>query len=249
MTSDAPKHPAAEARARLRERYLSSSSRFYLPLVHLMGTTGIGIATLALACWNLHAVRLVELLVVPVVVLIANFFEWVVHREVLHVRRPFPWSELYDQHTPKHHKLYHEEDMAVRDRREWRLVLIPAAGILGVVLSTAPLAYAISRLFSANAGWLTLVTSAGYMVTYELLHLSYHLPEDHFIGGSRLIRRLRSHHARHHDPRLMQRWNFNVTLPFADWVLGTVARAGHVDVKGVKQARAEAPGGVPSTER
>ena len=27
----------------------------------------------------------------------------------------------------------------------------------------------------------------------------------------------------HHDPKLMQRWNMNVTVPLWDWVRGTVA--------------------------
>ncbi len=39
----------------------------------------------------------------------------------------------------------------------------------------------------------------------------------------RIIRALRTHHARHHDPRLMQRWNFNVTVPLFDAVMGTIA--------------------------
>jgi len=54
------------------------------------------------------------------------------------------------------------------------------------------------------------------MVGYELSHLSYHLPETTWIGRRRVIRWLREHHARHHDPRLMQKWNFNVTIPVFD---------------------------------
>jgi len=36
---------------------------------------------------------------------------------------------------------------------------------------------------------------------------------------------LRRHHAAHHDPRLMTRYNFNVTFPIADRLFGTVAPA------------------------
>jgi sterol desaturase/sphingolipid hydroxylase (fatty acid hydroxylase superfamily) len=36
------------------------------------------------------------------------------------------------------------------------------------------------------------------------------------------VRILRRHHAIHHDPRLMQRYNFNVTVPLWDWVRGTI---------------------------
>ena len=68
-----------------------------------------------------------------------------------------------------------------------------------------------------------LATSGAYMATYELSHLAYHLPEDHPIGKHPLVRFMRKHHAVHHDPRVMQRKNFNVTLPLWDWLMGTMA--------------------------
>jgi hypothetical protein len=130
---------------------------------------------------------------------------------------------IYDKHTPMHHMIYVEEDMALRSTKEFRLVLIPAAGVLGIVLAAAPMAIAVGRLWSASAGWLFLVTASLYMVTYEVLHLCYHAPSDSFIGRLGFIRVMRAHHAKHHDPRLMQRWNFNVTVPLFDWILGTTA--------------------------
>jgi sterol desaturase/sphingolipid hydroxylase (fatty acid hydroxylase superfamily) len=71
----------------------------------------------------------------------------------------------------------------------------------------------------------------GYSVSYEWLHLSYHLPRESGIGRRGVIQRLRRHHAIHHDPRLMQRWNFNVTIPFWDWVRGTIVREVPEDLK------------------
>ena len=61
------------------------------------------------------------------------------------------------------------------------------------------------------------------MVSYEVLHLCYHAPKDSFIGRRKIIRILRTHHARHHDPRRMQKYNFNVTVPLFDWIMGTMA--------------------------
>jgi hypothetical protein len=58
---------------------------------------------------------------------------------------------------------------------------------------------------------------------YELCHLAYHLPRDGIVGRRWLVGVLREHHALHHDPRLMQRWTFNVIVPFADWVLRSIA--------------------------
>jgi sterol desaturase/sphingolipid hydroxylase (fatty acid hydroxylase superfamily) len=47
------------------------------------------------------------------------------------------------------------------------------------------------------------------------------LPEDHPIARLGFIAKLREHHRRHHEPRLMKRWNFNVTVPVFDWLHGT----------------------------
>ena len=68
-------------------------------------------------------------------------------------------------------------------------------------------------------------TFAMYVVTYEWLHLAYHLPPDGPIGRLAPVRWLRRHHAAHHRPALMQKWNFNITLPLWDWLRGTIYRA------------------------
>jgi hypothetical protein len=221
----APPPPALaseSARQRARERLLAAVPPSYSPWLHLASTTGIGATLLILGAVFIHHVRAAELLVVPGVLLIANAFEWQAHRDLLHRARK-PLQELYYRHTPEHHVVYVEDDMAIRDWRELKLVLIPAVGVLGIVLTVAPLAAVAGVLVTPNAGWLFLITAGIYMVTYELSHLSYHLPPQTFIGRLALVRVLRRHHARHHDPRLMQRWNFNVTIPLFDWIHGTIA--------------------------
>jgi len=70
-------------------------------------------------------------------------------------------------------------------------------------------------------------------VIYEWLHLSYHLPPESWIGRRALIRILKRHHAIHHEPRLMQRWNFNVTLPLWDRVRGTYAKSREAALLGI----------------
>jgi hypothetical protein len=214
--------PRAELRERKRAQAVEEIPRWYSPWGHLAATTGIGVLVLGLGIHGIHALRWQELLVVPAVFLIANGFEWRAHRDVLHKRQRF-LEEIYDRHTPQHHAIFMTEDMAIRSNKEFRLVLMPALGVLGIVVVLAPLAALIGWLLTRNCGWLVLVTCGLYMVTYELSHLSYHLPEDSFIGRRRLVRVLREHHARHHDPELMQRWNFNVTIPIFDWLLGTMA--------------------------
>ncbi len=222
LSRDEGRRRFAARRELVRTETTSNIPRWYSPEGHLAATTGIGLAVLAVALMRLHDVRAVEWMVIPLTFVLANGFEWRVHKNVLH-RRFWPFEVIYDRHTPMHHIVFIEGDMEVRSRKEWRMVLMPAAGILGAVLVTAPFAFAFGRLWSPNAGWLLLVTAAMYMVTYELSHLAYHLSPEGTVGRNRLIRALREHHSRHHDPRLMQRFNFNVTVPLFDWLMGTLA--------------------------
>lgn len=218
-------HGLTEARREaVRQRALSEKPWWYSPYGHFAATTGIGAAVLVASIVALSRlpIRASDLLIVPAVVLLANYFEWQVHRDVLHKRR-WPVEVIYDKHTPMHHMIYVEDDMALRHVDELRLILIPAMGVLGIVLATAPVAIAVAYLWSAAAGWLFLLTASLFMVSYEVLHLCYHAPQHSRIGRLWIIERLRAHHARHHDPRLMQRYNFNVTIPLFDRLLGTMA--------------------------
>jgi hypothetical protein len=199
---------------KLRQKITADIPWWYSPWGHLAATTGIGLAVLGVSSVQLvrlGTTRATDWLMVPMVLLLANFFEWRVHKKVLHRRNKYfpPMQTIYDKHTPMHHMVYVEEDMALRSTKEFRLVLIPAAGVAGIVLTASPIAFAVGRLWSAPAGW--------------LLHLCYHAPSESFIGRLAFIKVMRAHHAKHHDPRFMQKWNFNVTLPLFDWVMGTIA--------------------------
>ncbi|MBK7402805.1 MAG: fatty acid hydroxylase [Myxococcales bacterium] len=205
------------ARNAARDRLQASIPANYNPWLHLAATTGIGVATLVVGLVMIHAPTWRELLTIPLVFVFANAFEWRAHKDLLHHRRP-PLHELYDRHTPEHHMVFGYDDMAIREPRELHRVLIPWIGVLGIVVAVAPLAWALGHFWSPNRGWLFLVCSAVYMVGYELSHTSYHLAPDSFVGRLALVRFLREHHRRHHHPRLMQRWNFNVTIPLFDWL-------------------------------
>jgi sterol desaturase/sphingolipid hydroxylase (fatty acid hydroxylase superfamily) len=84
-----------------------------------------------------------------------------------------------------------------------------------------PIALVIAHFIGVNTALLVVITSMAFFLSYEWLHMAYHMPDDSFIGRIQLIRRLREQHRRHHDPRLMKRWNFNVTFPVFDAILGT----------------------------
>jgi sterol desaturase/sphingolipid hydroxylase (fatty acid hydroxylase superfamily) len=161
---------------------------------------------------------------VPAQLVLLNAGEWLIHRDLLHRRTP-PLQVLYDRHTPQHHMVFVDDDMSMRGVREFRLVLIPAYGILAALAGSLPIPAAIWLLAGQrNLALLFVAVTMAYVVAYEWLHLSYHLPPDSFVGRLALVRWLRRHHATHHAPELMQKWNFNVTIPLWDLVRRTIYR-------------------------
>lgn len=216
------RRPPPELREKLR-RELAEQRGFYSPFLHLAITTVSSLALIVAGVVILEGVRPWEVAFAFGVLLLANATEWRLHRDVLHKRTWFA-PVLYDRHTPQHHMIYITEDMAVRSRREWRLVLVPSYAALLAFVGLTPILAALWLLGQHNLAAIFVIVSMAYIVTYEWMHLAYHQPENSFVGSLRLVRVLRRHHALHHDPQLMQRWNFNVTLPLWDLVRGTRAR-------------------------
>ena len=204
----------------LRRDAVAATPWWYSPWLHLAFPSLVGAAVIAFALAMVDALALWQLAVIPLGFLVANFVEWRAHKKLLHHRAWYA-PVLYDQHTPKHHQIYTTDSMEVRDPRELRLVLIPAYGILLILLSSAPMTYLLWR-WAPNVAWLWLATNTLYILSYEWLHLAYHAPKTSFAGRNRWIRKLRRHHAIHHDLHLMQEKNFNVTVPLFDWILGTM---------------------------
>ncbi len=211
---------------------------WYSPWGHLAFPSAVGLGMIAASVALLDKPTGLELLTVPLVLLLININEWHIHRNILH-RRTWPLEVLFWRHTPEHHVIFVRDDMAMRETREFRLVLIPFYGIIAIFVTTLPITAALWFLVSHNVALLWVASTMGYTVAYEALHLSYHLPESNPIGRSGLIRFLKRHHAMHHTPELMQKWNFNVTVPFADWLLRTIYR-GPVPVPAASRRKQQA---------
>jgi hypothetical protein len=210
-------------REQVRARAVGAIPWWYSPWGHLAFPSFVGVGLILGSVALLENPTWPELLLVPVVLVLVNLNEWHIHRNILH-RRSWPLEMLFWRHTPQHHVIFVRDDMSIRSTQEFRLVLIPFYGILGIFLSTFPITAALWFLVSHNVALLWVACTMGCVVAYEWLHLAYHLPESNPIGRSGAIRVLRRHHAMHHTPELMQRWNFNVTIPLADWLLGTIYR-------------------------
>ena len=211
------------ARSELRADLLSRVPRWYSPLFHFLIPAVAGVAIVAFALSRIRGLRAWELALVPVFFVFSNAMEWHAHRDVLH-RRTWPLGLLYLRHTPQHHALFVAEDMYIREWRELKFVLLPAWGVLGMLALGSPVAVLLVVAGAPNVAALWVATIIAYILLYEWLHLAYHLPAEGRIGRLRVTRWLRRHHQRHHSPHLMQRWNFNVTIPLWDHLRGTVWR-------------------------
>jgi hypothetical protein len=197
----------------------------YQPTLHLLCPSLIGVGVAIVAVALLRDLRPVELWTVPITYVLGLGLEWRAHKDILHRRWPLPgFSMLFDRHERMHHVVYPAEDMQMRSKDERGLVLMPWFAIVLVTMLLLPLALLVGNLTTRNDGLLVLATGALFFVAYELLHLSYHLPQSHPVAKLKIIRRLSALHRTHHHPPNMKRWNFNVTVPLFDVIHGSLKR-------------------------
>ncbi|MFZ1072265.1 MAG: sterol desaturase family protein [Verrucomicrobiia bacterium] len=165
----------------------------------------------------------------------ASFFEWTLHRFVMH--RPL-WRFRYpfESHALVHHRVFRADEtyhlINAKDAKT-----IPMAWWNGPVLVAVGLApFILAALFLGNWGFPcgALLACAGYYAAYEYMHWCMHLPKKRAVERSGIFFRLNGHHLLHH--RYMKR-NFNVVLPLADLFLGTLLLRAPVHFK---QARGPA---------
>lgn len=150
----------------------------------------------------------------------ASFFEWTLHRYVMH--RPLgPLEYPFRSHALVHHQVFKADHRyhLVDEADKWT---IPMAWWNGPVLVTlCALPFGVVSWFMGQWGLAVgaLVMFGLYYATYEYLHWCMHLPRKRGLERSGLFFRLNGHHILHH--RYMHK-NFNVVLPLADLCLGTL---------------------------
>jgi sterol desaturase/sphingolipid hydroxylase (fatty acid hydroxylase superfamily) len=155
-----------------------------------------------------------------VAVVFASFFEWTLHRYVMH--RPLgSFTYPYRSHALIHHRIFksdhtyhlvHEDDKRTIPMAWWNGPVLVAVGILP---------FGLVSLLSGQWGILVGATLAcgSYYGAYEYMHWCMHLPRKRHVERSGIFFRLNGHHLLHH--RYMGK-NFNVVLPLADLCLGTL---------------------------
>lgn len=213
---------AAKREAR-RAELLAAVPSWYSGTLHLIWIHLSTLGAIGGSLWALREPQLWEWALIPLFLLIANLFEWWVHKEPLH--HPYPGLKLlYRRHAKRHHVFFTDAEMALRSPRELALLLFPPYMIPAMVILLSPVAVGLGAL-RWNLAWIFLASAFAYYLLYEWLHLLHHLPRESWWGRRALAARLRLHHWRHHDPKRMLAGNFNVSFPFADWLLRTTLPA------------------------
>jgi hypothetical protein len=206
----------AAFRADYRERIAPLySGPLHVAMIYAIGLSGI---------WYFaHQVRQptwTDWLIVPIAFLAANIFEWWIHRYVMH--RPVKgFMGIYKRHTLAHHQFFTDQEWTIDDTRDYRITFFPPYALVAFMAMSIPPSLVAGWIWSSNAGWLLMCTTAGIYLNYEFFHLCCHLKEGWFVRSVPLINTIRRHHVAHHNQSIMMEKNFNLTYPIADWLFGT----------------------------
>jgi sterol desaturase/sphingolipid hydroxylase (fatty acid hydroxylase superfamily) len=167
----------------------------------------------------------------------ASFFEWFVHRHVMHVKR-FPLHDAFRGHTLVHHQIYHGENYISKSPGRPPHVMLRWYAFPSMLLAHVPLFllfhWVVMRLTGLPTFWGAFTGCTLYFVGYEYTHYLMHVPRGHYVERFRWFRFLREHHRLHHKYMLR---NMNVFIPLADVVLGTLVTAEGWRSKQAKRGR------------
>jgi hypothetical protein len=203
-----------------RADYRQRISPWYSGPAHVFLIYAIGGAMLWYAIRHIHSPSWAEWLVVPVVFLLCNVFEWGLHRFIMH--RPVKgFMGIYKRHTLAHHQFFTDREPTYDSTRDYRIVLFPPYALVTFIAMSAVGAFALNAVWSSNAAWLLICTTTGMYLNYELFHWCCHVKDDRIVRHIPFVNTLRRHHIAHHNTAIMMDWNMNLTYPIADWLFGT----------------------------
>lgn len=152
-------------------------------------------------------------------IIYCSFFEWTLHKYVMHVHLPF-FSYPFRAHALVHHGLFKSDyTYHLQEAKDKKTVPMawwnaPVMWILHI-----PLILLIQYLAGHPIFFGTLFCMVLYYATYEYLHWCMHIPKKRNVERSGIFFRLNGHHLLHH--RYLNK-NLNVVLPLADFLMGTL---------------------------
>jgi hypothetical protein len=169
---------------------------------------------------------------------VISFAEFAIHRHLMHRQRLPSWvyralpdlRAQFKNHAVLHHGTYyrefdHEPDPAGRTFN----VRILWGDTLRLILTFSPLMLVLWFLVSPASSLTFLAMIVLHNLAWGVVHMQMHVPqEDCWFADSGYFRFISRHHFMHHRQTGK---NYNVVVPFADFVLGRVAQRRPSDVR------------------
>ena len=162
----------------------------------------------------------IEAVACAVLFVYCSYFEWFVHRHLMHVKRPFPFYEAFKGHTLIHHQLYHWNGKfeAQGPGRPPHVALRWYAFPVMIGLHL-PLFGLVQHVTHWPVFWGAALGCVLYFTGYEYTHYLMHVPKGHYVERFGWFRFLKEHHRLHHKYYLR---NMNVFIPLGDVSFGTL---------------------------
>src|ERR1700730_18883572 len=157
----------SQRQADFRAAYRRKISPWYSGIGHVAVVYAIGLAGFSYFIPHIHRPTALEFLVVPVVFLACNVFEWCIHRFVMH--RPIKgFMGIYRRHTLAHHQFFTDVEPTIDDTRDFRIVFFPPYALVAFMVLSLPPAAILGLVGLPNAGRLPLITNVALYLKYEL---------------------------------------------------------------------------------
>lgn len=153
-------------------------------------------------------------------IILMSFIEHQVHSRLMHKRSLVRFKKTFEAHAITHHKdhygeVFCDEPVPVGEDKEIRLTVKKAP------LKALPIA-ALIALVSWHGALILIVVVTLHHWVWNKIHLEMHKPEQRFFSRWAVYKFLARYHWLHHK---YPNKNYNVVFPFADYLLGTGARA------------------------
>lgn len=177
------------------------------------------LAIIAVLFANVDSFGLRHLVLLPVFFLVANGIEYFLHRYPMHRKVP-GLTRLYE-HVSIHHNFYANEKFYFEEPRDYYAAILPAYIFVGLSVLIGLCAGAVYFLFGRDDAIFFALVAYGYYLLYELLHFSYHAGDSGLVKAVPWIRNLSRRHIEHHQTKRMAHYNFNITFPVFDKLMGT----------------------------
>jgi hypothetical protein len=130
--------------------------------------------------------------------------------------------EFLFEHVTVHHMYYNEKTPYVEQPKDVMAVFLPILYFLFISLEIVLISSGIYFFTDYNNALFFAFFAYSYYLMYEILHFSYHTPENSIIKKIPFMKRLAQFHLDHHNSKLMSKYNFNISFPIFDKIFNTM---------------------------